>query len=75
LERALDEIEDWMEANLPSNLPFERLNEEFLNWTKLRSLSDGVPLELIDVYEAANPSWMSTRGMLRYWQKYRVSEA
>ena len=75
LERALDEIEAWMEANLPSNPPFDLVNEEFLAWAGQRSQADGVPAQLIDVYEAANPSWMSTRGMQRYWQKHRVKQA
>jgi glyoxylase-like metal-dependent hydrolase (beta-lactamase superfamily II) len=75
LQRALDEIEAWMEANLSSNPSFDRLNEEFFSWAKQCSLADGVPPELIDLYEAANPSWMSTSGILRYWQKYRMNKA
>jgi len=25
--------------------------------------------EILDIYEAVNPSWMSSQGILRYWQK------
>lgn len=71
LARALNEIESWMEATLPSDQAFEELNEEFLDWTRRRSLDEGLEPELIEAYETANPSWMSTYGIKRYWQKYR----
>jgi glyoxylase-like metal-dependent hydrolase (beta-lactamase superfamily II) len=74
VQDALDEIEAWMEAVLPQGLPVEVLNDRFLEWTRSRSLAAGLPPDLLGVYEAANPSWMSTQGILRYWEKYRRSE-
>jgi len=71
LEKAMDEVEAWMEAVMPRGLPFEELNAEFLRWTRERSLGEGVPESVLDIYEAANPSWMSTQGIQRYWQKFR----
>lgn len=71
LAKALNEIDAWMEATLPSDPPFEGLNDEFLDWTRRRSLEEGLEPELIDAYETANPSWMSTYGIRRYWRKYR----
>lgn len=71
LEEALDEVEAWMEAIMPRQLPLDELNDEFLEWTRQRSLAAGLPLEVLDVYEAANPSWMSTQGIQRYWEKNR----
>lgn len=71
LEKALDEVEAWMEAVMPNQLPLEELNAEFLQWTRQRSLAAGIDPEILDIYEAANPSWMSTLGIQRYWEKYR----
>lgn len=71
LEKAMDEVEAWMEAVMPRGLPFDELNEEFLRWTRERSLGEGVPESVLDIYEAANPSWMSTQGIQRYWLKFR----
>lgn len=75
VEEALDEVEAWMEAIMPRQLPLEELNEEFLRWARQRSLAAGITPEFLDVYEAANPSWMSTLGIQRYWEKYRIGEA
>jgi glyoxylase-like metal-dependent hydrolase (beta-lactamase superfamily II) len=72
LEKALDEVEAWMEAVMPRDLSSEELNDEFLSWTRERSLGEGVSEEILDVYEAANPSWMSSQGIQRYWQKFRL---
>mgnify|MGYP000028726250 CR=1 FL=1 len=74
VEEALDEVEAWMEAVMPQGLPVELLNDRFLEWTRNRSLSAGLPPDLLGIYEAANPSWMSTQGILRYWEKTRQSE-
>jgi glyoxylase-like metal-dependent hydrolase (beta-lactamase superfamily II) len=74
LSEALDEVESWMEAVMPSDPPFDDLNDEFIIWSRHRSLSAGLQGELLKYYEAANPSWMSTYGIQRYWRKYR-SEA
>jgi glyoxylase-like metal-dependent hydrolase (beta-lactamase superfamily II) len=74
LEKALDEVEAWMETILPLDLPLEDLNKEFLRWTRERSLGEGVSEEILDVYEAANPSWMSSQGIQRYWEKFHLGE-
>ena len=74
VQEALDEVETWMEAVMPQGLPVEVLNDRFLEWTRNRSLSAGLPPDLLGVYESANPYWMSTQGILRYWEKYRRSE-
>jgi len=72
LAKNLDEIEAWMQAELPSNPPVEEINNRFLAWTQSRSQADGLTEEQVKAYEAANPSWMSGYGMQRYWQKYRT---
>jgi glyoxylase-like metal-dependent hydrolase (beta-lactamase superfamily II) len=68
----LDEIEAWMEAIMPGKPGLDELNEKFLEWSERRSLSQGITQELLEAYEAANPSWMSAQGLKRYWEKYRL---
>lgn len=73
LAKSLDDIEAWMQANLPSDPPVDEINAHYLEWTGRRSRSDGLSEDQIQALEAANPSWMSGYGMQRYWQKYRTS--
>jgi glyoxylase-like metal-dependent hydrolase (beta-lactamase superfamily II) len=72
LDQALNDIEAFIEFTMPSDPPTESLNEQFLKWTLNRSLAEDVTPDQIDLYEVANPSWMSTHGIQRYWRKYRT---
>lgn len=74
VSKALQETIEWVESVMPGDPPFDVLNEKFLEWTRLRSLADGLELDQMELYELANPSWMSSQGIQRYWKKYR-SEA
>ncbi len=71
IETALDEVEQWIEDVLPNEPSLDALNEKFLEWTRDRSLEQGLEPEQLDPFEAANPSWMSTYGIERYWRKNR----
>lgn len=75
LARALDEIEAWIDANLPGEPPESVLQEQFMSWTRQRTLDEGVDPDLLERYEAANPSFMSVSGILRYYRKYRALQA
>jgi hypothetical protein len=70
--KGLDEIEAWMEAVLPGNPSIEELNDRFLEWAITRSMAEGMDMGDIHVYETANPSWMSSYGIQRYWNKYHA---
>jgi glyoxylase-like metal-dependent hydrolase (beta-lactamase superfamily II) len=74
LERALDEVETWIEATLSSDPPIDDLNEMFLDWYHQRALRQGLTPSVIAEYEAANPSWMSSYGIHRYWKKVHDAE-
>ena len=74
VNKALDEVENWIEATLPSDPPIEVLKEQFLEWSRSRTISEGLDPELISAYEAVNPTWMSSYGIQRYWRKYRIKE-
>lgn len=71
LLKALDEVEAWMEEVMPADPPIEQLSETFLKWSRDRSLSEGLDPGLLELYEAANPSWMSSAGIQRYYRKFR----
>jgi glyoxylase-like metal-dependent hydrolase (beta-lactamase superfamily II) len=71
LKTSLDEVEAWMQATMPKGLPIEEINTEFIKWERQHSLRNGIDPEVLDLYETANPSWMSTLGIQRYWRKYR----
>lgn len=70
---ALDEVERWMENEMKVAPPVEALNDAFLTWTRRRSEKEGITSELIHTYETANPSWMSSYGIHRYWKKHRMN--
>lgn len=74
VEQALDEIEVWMETIMPQGLPLEVLSNRLLEWTRERSLSTGLATDYLGIYETVNPTWMSTQGIQRYWEKYRQPE-
>jgi glyoxylase-like metal-dependent hydrolase (beta-lactamase superfamily II) len=67
--KALDDVEGWMETVMPADQPVEALQEEFVSWTRSASLQDGLDNGLLDSYEITNPSWMSAHGIHRYWNK------
>jgi glyoxylase-like metal-dependent hydrolase (beta-lactamase superfamily II) len=71
LTKALDEVEAWMEEIMPADPPDEQINEAFLSWSRERSLAEGLDPGLLELYEAANPSWMSSAGIQRYYRKHR----
>jgi len=71
IARELDTVQGWIETTLPENPDLDTLTERFLAWVKDRSQEDGVEPAQIDVFELANPSWMSPLGIQRYWRKYR----
>ena len=71
LQRALDEVDGWMSIVMPANPPIERLNEQFLEWSRQRSQEQGLSQAELEAFETANPSWMSPYGIQRYWRKFR----
>ncbi len=70
----LDEIENWIEVNLPKNYPVEMLREEYAHWINSLALEKGMEPQAQQAEEAVNPSFMSADGILRYWKKYRSGQ-
>ena len=71
IERALDDVEAWMEKFMPRALPPEELKREFLEWEAERSQFDKIEADYQAVYQTANPVEISLLGIQRYWKKYR----
>ena len=72
LHKALVEINDWLETVMPDDPTIDTLSNELTEWTRQRALADGMPDDKIEAYELANPTWMSSYGIQRYWRKYRT---
>ena len=67
LRHSLDEVEAWMEQVMPFSPSLEELNRLFLEWTGETSQKRGLVPETVQQFEIANPSWMSAKGIDRYW--------
>ncbi len=72
VDAALDAVEAWMEAVMPTATDVVTLRDQFAAWAREQMLQGGLPEEVVDTHETANPSWMSADGLWRYWRKYRA---
>lgn len=71
---ALDEAQEWIEKVMPGQPDIQDLRRMFTEWTQEVSVQKGLDNHLINVQEAANPSFMSADGIQRYWRKHRLAE-
>jgi hypothetical protein len=74
LDKALNDIENWIEEIMPKELPYEEFIAEFLKWENQRAQADNIDPHFLNVYRAANPPEISILGIQRYWRKYRQVE-
>lgn len=72
----LDELEeellawaDWMKPHYEQSSDPKAITPEFMAWVQARLSSKGVSEKTLEIYENANPSWMSVAGLMRYWKK------
>ncbi len=72
LERAIDEVDQWIERVMPSNPSLEELRKAFMEWTQQIFQEQGLDPTQVSLHEAANPSFMSANGIHRYWLKIRL---
>ncbi len=68
LEIVLDDWANWMKPQFDAGKNPQEIIPEFMAYTKEQLLEKGCSPETIQVYEYANPSWMSVAGLLRYWK-------
>ena len=69
LERRLMEWSNWIRAKMELGQNAEETVPEFKLWVANQLRQEGVSDTAIQQYEAANPSWMSVSGLMRYWKK------
>lgn len=70
----LDEVEEWIEINLPLNPTLEELRSKFIEFERMRAQKYGIERETVETQQIANPSFMSADGIMRYWTKYRKQD-
>jgi glyoxylase-like metal-dependent hydrolase (beta-lactamase superfamily II) len=68
LEDMLDDWSAWMKSKFELGLNPKDTIPEFMEYTKQQMISMGVSPATRNLYEYANPSWMSVSGLMRYWK-------
>ena len=69
LRDILDDWSLWMKSKWEEGLSNEEITPLFMEYTSNQLKEKGVSELGIQQYEAANPSWMSVAGLVRYWKK------
>jgi len=60
---------NWIRPHWEEGKSADEITPEFQKFVRSELKKTGIDEECIQKYEAANPSWMSVAGLLRYWQK------
>ncbi|MEP3387726.1 MAG: MBL fold metallo-hydrolase [Reichenbachiella sp.] len=69
LENILDDWAAWIKKQMQAGLRNEEMVPLFMAYTADQLREAGLDEPTIELYEAANPSWMSVAGLVRYWTK------
>jgi len=69
LEFILQDWADWMKPHFEKGTLQGEIVPQFMAYTKQQLLNFGLNETEVEQYEAANPSWMSVAGLMRYWKK------
>ncbi len=69
LERCLDDWAQWIRREWENGRTNDEMLPEFNQYTENQLVVGGVDERGKRLYEAANPSWMSVAGLVRYWTK------
>ncbi len=65
----LNDWAQWVKAKWESGLTAEEITPAFSEYTANQLRAQGVNELGVKQYAAANPSWMSVAGLIRYWKK------
>ena len=74
LNTCLQDWANWIKPRWENGEVASDLVPQFQEYVKQQLKDFGVPEEEFDAYEAANPSWMSVAGLMRYWKKKAEKE-
>lgn len=69
LEDVLEAWANWIKEHMARGLTNEEMVPLFMKYTADQLRRAGLDEPTIQLYEAANPSWMSVAGLVRYWTK------
>ena len=69
LEREMDAWANWMKPHFDAGETPDEITPAFVDFVEERLTGGGMAKADLPLYEAANPSWMSVAGLLRYWKK------
>ncbi len=69
LKEILNDWAQWMKKKWEEGMSNDQITPEFMAYTSQQLKDRGVSEMGIKQYEAANPSWMSVAGLVRYWKK------
>ncbi|WP_109832374.1 MBL fold metallo-hydrolase [Reichenbachiella versicolor] len=69
LEEILSDWSDFVKVKWEGGMTNEAIVPLFINYTNDQLKAKGLSQNEIDQYQAANPSWMSVAGLVRYWTK------
>ena len=69
LRNILNDWANWIKDKWESGQPADAITPQFSAYTANQLREQGVDELGIKQYEAANPSWMSVAGLIRYWKK------
>ncbi|NJD58001.1 MAG: hypothetical protein C3F13_10680 [Anaerolineales bacterium] len=75
LLEVLDDVEAWLDEKLPYDPPIEALRQQYLEFEYQRASKSRIDMSIVDAQQIANPLFLSADGILRYWNKYRKSDA
>ena len=74
LEEQLLDWAEWIKERIEAGQSSEELVPQFQAYVADQLRTKGADEETIQQYEAANPSWMSVAGLMRYWKKKGLIE-
>ena len=74
LKFILQDWSEWIKPRWEKGATAEELTPQFVEYTNNQLRTAGASEEIVKKYEAANPSWMSVAGLIRYWKKKRESK-
>lgn len=69
LRNILNDWAHWIKDKWENGLSAEEITPQFSKYTADQLRAKGVDEHGVRQYEAANPSWMSVAGLIRYWKK------
>lgn len=69
LEKQLINWADWILLKMDKGQAAEEITPDFTAYVANQLKVSGADADTIRQYEAANPSWMSVAGLMRYWHK------